>query len=41
MGGIISFALGCGVTYIVMTNLEIGYQVGDMLSVVGSTLKGK
>ena len=41
MGGIFAFSLVCGVTYIVMTNPEIGYQVGDMLSSVGVTLKGK
>tara|TARA_Y100000114_G_scaffold16872_1_gene13694 strand:+ start:578 stop:703 length:126 start_codon:yes stop_codon:yes gene_type:complete len=41
MGGVISFALGCGITYVVMTNPEIGYQVGDLLSMVGSSLKGK
>ena len=41
MGGIVSFLMGCGMTYIIMTNPEIAHQVGAMLSMVGSTLKGK
>jgi hypothetical protein len=41
MGGIIAFVMGCGATYMVMSNPEIAHYVGDMLSMVGSNLKGK
>lgn len=48
MGGIIAFVMGCGATYIVMTNPEIANYVGKIIlinlsfwSMVGDNLMGK
>jgi hypothetical protein len=35
------FILGCGTTYLIMTNPEIASSVGDMLVDVGNSLTEK